>query len=146
MAERRRARRSIRRTLLEAAAVLFCLFLAGFVMLFLSFEHDTIWKWRVRGKVKPDALRTWAFQVISNNAADASGGGTTARSLSNAPAYLTNVDEVEMVLPNPDCVEVVYGGGMYHWGLTIGDTNLPVQALHYNYFEKWAPGIYYWNE
>jgi hypothetical protein len=53
-----------------------------------------------------------------------------------------------MVLPdaNDGLVTIVYGGGMYHWGLAIGDTNLTENnVISHRYAEKWAPGIYYWS-
>ena len=138
------------RALLIALAITFCVFFAGIGMLFVGMHQDTVWKWSVRGKVKPDELRAWAFQVISNEKALPEPRRSTHAGdyLTNAPAYITSVHGVEMVLPDPrdGTVTIVYGGGMYHWGLTIGGSDLSENNLiSHQYAEKWAPGIYYWS-
>jgi hypothetical protein len=139
------------RALLIALGLTLCVFLAGFAMLYVGMHQDTVWKWSVRGKAKPDELRAWASQVISNERAlPAPGRGTRSNDyLTNAPTYITSVHRVEMMLPDPrdGTFTIVYGGALYHWGLTIGETNLSENKLiSHRYAEKWAPGIYYWSE
>ena len=136
------------RALLIALGITLGIFFCAFALLFVGMHEDTVWKWSVRGKVKPDALRAWAFQVIANEKSLPAPARRTRSDnyLTNAPAYLTKVDRVEMILPDADSVTIVYGGGMYHWGLTVGDTNLTEAGLiSHHYAEKWAPGIYYWS-
>jgi hypothetical protein len=106
--------------------------------------RDQLWKWRVRSHVKAEDLRLWAFQVLSNTAPDFRTDSANDM-LTNAPPYLVSSDRHKpSVVPTFDCVHVIYGGGLYHWGLTIGDTNLPPESAR-GRSEQWAPGIYYWS-
>jgi len=140
--ERRSNKVSIGRVFLIVAVILCCGFLAWF-MYMETFGRDTLWKWRVRRQMDPQALRAWAFQVLSNTPP---GKYEMPEMLTNAPAYVVNSDRHKpSVVSQVESVRVIYGGGLYHWGLTIGDTNLPPPAS-YQRVETWAPGIYYWNE
>ena len=66
--------------------------------------------------------------------------------LTNAPAYLvTKHFSPEGIIADSNRVDVFYGGGMYHWGLTIGDTNFVPDNDYSHHFEKLADGIYYWS-
>ena len=111
-------------------------------LLFMQFlGRDRLWSWRVRGKFKAEEVRHWAFQVLSNSTP----GDVVNDMLTNAPRYLANSDRHKpSVLCGVDCVHVIYGGGLYHWGLTVGDTNLPPEWAR-GKAEQWAPGIYFWN-
>lgn len=132
-------------SIVRALSVLFVFVLLVFCWFMMSMQQDSIWKWRVRHRVNPGELRTWAFQVLSNAAVIPNFQAELM--LTNAPAYLTNIHQPEMILSQQERVEVVYGGGLYHWGLTIGDPNLPPGgAGEVHRIETWAPGIYYWNE
>ena len=138
------------RALLVAFGIAFCIFLAAFALFFIGMHRDTVWKWEVRGKVQPDALRAWASEVVSKEKTLPVAARRTSSHdyLTNAPDYITKIEGVEMVLPDADngIVTIVYGGGMYHWGLTIGSFNLTEEMLiSHHYAEKWAPGIYYWS-
>ena len=145
MTERRSKKIRIGRVFLIVAVIVFFAFLAWFqFMQFLG--RDTLWKWKVRRQINPQRLRAWSFQVLSNTAPGYSWEMATEM-LTNAPSYLVNSERHKpSVVPAVDCVHVIYGGGMYHWGLTIGDTNLPPNRARTHQVETWAPGIYYWNE
>lgn len=141
VAECRLDRIRILRTLVIPGAIVFCVFFACFVFLGISFSQDLVWKWRVRGKINPAVLRAWAVQVISNK----SPGFRAHDMLTNAPRYLVEPCQPMAVFPDRESVEVCYGGGFYHWGLAVGDTNFLPEPSHSRYFEKLAPGIYYWS-
>lgn len=67
--------------------------------------------------------------------------------LTNAPAYLLkgNYKRNPDAMVGYECIHLIYGGGLYHWGLTVGSTNLPASSARGSHAEKWAEGIYFWN-
>jgi len=65
--------------------------------------------------------------------------------LSNAPAYLTNIEPVEAVWPIHGYIYLSYGKAGNRWGLVVGAKGFPSNDVPDHVFEKWAPGIFYWS-
>jgi hypothetical protein len=108
--------------------------------------QDKIWATKVKKEINFEETRAWALGAIKR--ANPDGPFLKFRDfLTNAPAcvlkknYKRNPD----ILINEVSVHLIYGGGLYHWGLTIGDTNLSPDMARGRNAEQWAPGIYFWN-
>jgi len=115
------------------------------VIVFRSCERENLWKWRVHRRVKAEELRGWYSQVHSNPPVNLS--HIPWETLNHAPAYLTNIEPVKIVMPMPNYVWLGYGKVRHQWGLAIGETNSPPpNDLKKSFVEAWAPGIYYWRE
>ena len=120
------------------------------VFVLLPFHKDKIWAFEVKGKLDPAALRIWAQNAMASYS-PTSDFIMIGSWLTNAPAVLTNsYSRPPMVLVSEDddgkavCLHLRYGGGMYDWGLTIGETNLPASHARGKKPERWWDGIYYW--
>ena len=111
----------------------------------LVFGQDKIWKWKVRRQAVESEIRAWGMNVI--NMTDPTGSPTgSKRFFTNAPSYLLNsYSKSPHLILDFDCVHLVYGGGLYTWGLTIGATNLPPGSTKGAHVDQWWPGIYFWN-
>ncbi|HMP82126.1 MAG TPA: hypothetical protein PKA41_05390 [Verrucomicrobiota bacterium] len=117
-----------------------------FVQIFVAMHQDSIWKRKVRRQINLEETRAWALSVLKQ--ADPYGPYKSQQDfLTNAPAYLLkqNYKRNPYIIVSFECVHLRYGGGMYDWGLTIGDTNLPAHVARSRNVEQWSPGIYFWN-
>lgn len=111
----------------------------------IGLQQDKIWKWKVRRQANENEIRAWALAAMKL-APQVEMVMDNRTFLTNAPAYLTNNYKwLPILVFDPNCIRLTYGGGMYHWGLTIGETNLPASAARGQHVEQWWPGIYYWD-
>ncbi len=123
--------------------------LSFFAFGLLPLHKDKVWAFEVRGKLDPVATRSWATNALKFYS-KTSDFGTFKTWLTNAPAVLTNsYSRLPSVFVSEQdgeavCIHLRYGGGMYDWGLTIGDTNLSSGYARSQKPERWADGIYYW--
>lgn len=110
-----------------------------------ALHQDDVWKRKVKRQINLEEVRGWALAVMKQG--DPYGPVTVHQTfLTNAPSYLIkNYKHQPYVRVGFDCIELSYGGGMYSWGLTIGQTNLASPARSGKYAEQWAPGIYFWS-
>ena len=122
---------------------------AAFIAAERSFYHflyqDRVWAAKVRKQINYDEARSWALSALA--LAEYGDSSPTAKFLlTNAPACLLkkNYKRNPDILIGFECVHLIYGGGMYHWGLTIGATNLPSSSARHEPAEKWADGVYFW--
>ena len=118
--------------------------MALFGVLLWNSQRQALWKWRVRGRFNPDELLAWYSQVRSNPPIFM--GRIPWEILSNAPAYIINVEPVHVVLPVRDYIWVGYGKTGHEWGLVIGSSNFPSNDVPSHVIETWAPKIYYCSE
>ena len=115
----------------------------------LPLHKDKIWAFEVQRKLNPVATRAWAINAMKfySRTSDFSIFKTW---LTNAPAVLINsYPRLPSVLVSEEdgeavCLHLRYGGGMYDWGLTIGQTNLPSSYARGKKSVRWSDGIYYW--
>ena len=130
-----------------SAVGVFMLIFAGRIV--LALHQDKVWVWKVRGKLDVEETRRWALNTRQFHSPTGD-HRTFGAWLTNAPKVLVeNYRRPPMVMAqNYDgtyFVSLRYGGGMYDWGLTIGDTNLPSTLGRGARVKQWAPGINYWN-
>jgi len=138
--------KTLERSILGAAFI--ALLVLGFFswLTYRSLAQDKIWASRVRRQINPEETRAWALKSIALG--DYGIAGAEAKFLlTNAPAYLLkkNYKRNPDVMVGHECIHLRYGGGLYSWGLTIGQTNLPASRARGSPAEKWADGIYFWN-
>jgi hypothetical protein len=115
-----------------------------------ALTEEVRWGRHVRKELPIEAARVWALSSLRYYSRDAD-QRTFAAWLTNAPAPLTNryrrlptvtVDSRDEKFV---CLHLRYGGGMYSWGLTLGQTNLPIDMARSTKAEAWAPGVYFWS-
>jgi hypothetical protein len=115
----------------------------------LPLHKDKIWAFEVQRKLNPAVTRAWATNAMKFYSRT-SDFNTFKTWLTNAPAVLTNsYSRLPTVFVSEEdgeavCLQLRYGGGMYDWGLTIGQTNLPSSYARGKKTERWSDGIYYW--
>ena len=143
--------RSIARRLKFIAGLAVTIFiLVWFGRVLLAFHQDKVWAFKVRGKLNADATRQWALNTRQFYS-PTNDYRMFETWLTNAPKVLVeNYRRPPMVLAQDFgdgtyCVSLRYGGGMYDWGVTIGDTNLPLTLGRGRHVEPWAPGINFWS-
>lgn len=110
--------------------------------------------------VDPEALRVWALQTIAKSSATNTDGNgmmieVTSNSVPDSILHMYTVPPEDIsVTPgksgHPGEVDVCWGGGFFHWWLTISETNNiePYKSDNpeYPYNYEWVPGIYYSRE
>ena len=147
MADANPKRRKIRPVTLGLAGIAILLALAWWMIERAEYRflaQDEIWAAKVKREMNFDETRAWASAVIQQ--ATAIEDYTKLQTfLTNAPTcLLKNYKHRPFMLPGPDCIHLTYGGGFYHWGLTIGATNLPASSARGGNVKQWSAGIYYW--
>jgi len=106
-------------------------------------EADAGFK-KATNTMDPEALRTWALEIIRTNA--------TIKDVTNSIPR-----EIQTLYPTTPLAEIggsgitlSWGGGFFHWVLYIGATNdiLPYISKNrqYPFNFEWCPGIYYTRE
>jgi hypothetical protein len=99
---------------------------------------------RATNTINPEELRAWALENVQKNSSPKELAllmPENIRSLYNEPpdAWLDG-----------SCVCLFWGGGFFHWGLYVGNTNEIMafisQNQEYPYNFEWKPGIYYTRE
>jgi hypothetical protein len=115
----------------------------------LPLHRDKVWAFEVQRGLDFEGARVWATNAMRFYSRDAN-AGTFNTWLTNAPAILTDsYSRLPSVLVSeengePVCLHLRYGGGMYDWGLTIGQTNLPAFHARGKDPRRWAAGFYSW--
>jgi hypothetical protein len=95
--------------------------------------------------IDPEMLRVWALENIHKNA-------SRKEIASSMPEYLrTLYDEPpEDAWVDGSSMNLIWGGGFFHWGFYIGDTNETMPFVsnnsEYPYNFEWKSGIYYTRE
>jgi len=96
--------------------------------------------------IDSEKMRTWALMEIAK--------GQHAIPDSEIPDYIQKLydEPVEGALVENDAgtdhVELIWGGGFFHWGFSVGSTNYFLAAGVQNTYTmaEWVPGIYYGRE
>jgi hypothetical protein len=106
-------------------------------------EADAGFK-RARQTIDPEQLRAWALEMIQKKAS----GKEAPISM---PGYIHHLySEPPEILVDDSCVNLMWGGGFFHWGFHIGNTNETLPFIsdntEYPYNFEWKPGIYYTRE
>ena len=105
-----------------------------------------------RKTINPEELRQWALQEITKRSGT---NGDSTIPASEIPDYILKLyskrPEDAMVggSDGQHIVFIIWGGGFFHWGINIGDTNFSEphanEDSEYRDFE-WTRGIYYSRE
>jgi hypothetical protein len=111
---------------------------------------------KAKKSIDPEQLRAWALESIKSYSG--TNGYSEDISQSKIPDYIKNLYSTppEQAWVNPKtsksegCVMIMWGGGFFHWGLNIGNTNFSEpfnsQNQEYPYNFEWVSGIYYTRE
>jgi hypothetical protein len=108
---------------------------------------------KAKKTINPEELRAWALESVKHWAK--TNGESSILPRSEIPEYIRNLypyppEDVEITGGEQAQVAIMWGGGFFHWGLFIGDTNfsLPFNSrnMEYPYNFKWVNGIYYTRE
>lgn len=107
-------------------------------------EADTGFR-KATNSINPEELRSWALELIHNRAPKKEVLDTMPSSIRNLYA-----DPPEDAWIDGSSVNVIWGGGFFHWGFYIGSTNetrpFMSENKEYPYNFEWRPGIYYTRE
>lgn len=99
---------------------------------------------RATNTINPEDLRAWALLLIQSNTSD-------KEATESLPDYIQNLyPEPPDVVVVETSVTLIWGGGFFHWGFFVGNTNETMPFIsdnpQYPYNFEWKPGIYYSRE
>lgn len=133
-----------------AAAITFIIaavFIAGFIWWHTPprfvVEADAGFK-KAKSTIDPEVVRAWALECIQKNA--------SRKEIANLmPESMRNLyGEPPDAWVDGSSLNLLWGGGFFHWGFYIGNTNetMPFNSENheYPYNFEWRPGIYYTRE
>jgi hypothetical protein len=106
-----------------------------------------------RRTINPEELRQWALQEVGKRSGTNDDPTIPA---SEIPVYIQKLysrrpEEARVGgSEGQPIVFIIWGGGFFHWGINIGDTNFSEPYVNenseYRYNFEWTNGIYYSRE
>lgn len=116
---------------------------AGYIQNLRRFRENT------EARISADALQSWATNLLATYGTDRTDWIPTAKATPLIMAISTQSPAIQ-VGRDPSghgTVVLMYGGGFGHWGLLVGEPNLPMpMRSHDLHYEAWRPGVYFWAE
>jgi hypothetical protein len=104
----------------------------------------------VKQVITPDELQKWALMTLKKSNPDSS-----ELPLNDVPEPLRNLrsngSQIEYAFytpgtsPGDSYIVLMWGGGFGHWGIDVGAPSFD-QPEDNNFYIKWAPGVYFWEE
>ena len=127
---------------------------ASGIAFMMPLHQDNFWAFQVRRELNYNDARKWALDSLKSYSP--TNNQNFRDWLTNAPEpLLSNYRSRPQIIVDEFfdhqrsdvayCVSLRYGGGMYDWGITVGDTNLPANQARERNVKVWAPGINYWH-
>jgi hypothetical protein len=119
-------------------------------------EADAGFK-KAKTTIDREKLRAWALTTIEKYRSTNNEDIITDIPNSEIPNYIQNLYAlrpesafITRTGDNQSYVAIMWGGGFFHWGLEVGNTNfsLPLNSNNpeYPFDFEWIPGIYYTRE
>jgi hypothetical protein len=148
----------IQTILIIIAAVFFIIFTA-IICLFLYFwfvppkylvDADEGFK-KAKATIDPEPLRAWALDELKRRHQTNDFDFPTIPDV-EIPKYIKNLYAYppEQAFVEGDTIDIMWGGGFFHWTFRIGNTNCSEPFLsqnsEYPYNFEWTNGIYYTRE